>query len=235
MAAPRGPSMATSASPPGDAGRTVQCRGMLLELAQAVRAWADGAGGAGVFVVAVLDSSVLALPHATDGLIMYLTIQQPARPWDYAAMGVAGALAGSWPLYLLARRGGDAFIDRRLSGARARQALAWYRRSAFAAVAIPAFLPPPMPLKVFVLLAGATGYPLWRTALALLVGRGARHAIEATLAAAYRDEAVAVVERYRTVLAVGLIAAMAVVALGAYGWQRRQAAAATSVGDNRRP
>ncbi len=189
---------------------------MFSAFLQAVRAWADGAGGLGVFVVAVLDSSVLALPNATDALVMYLTIQQPASWWYYAAMATAGAVVGSWPLYLVARRGGAAFLGSRLSGPRASGAVAWYKRSAFAAIAGPAFVPPPMPLKIFVLLAGATAYAPWRLVAALVLGRGSRHAIEAGLAAAYREQALQAFERYGATLALGLAGAVTLVAVGLY-------------------
>jgi len=115
---------------------------MLAEIVQAVRMWADNAGGLGVLAVAILDSSILALPNATDGLVMYLTLQHPGWWWYYAAMGTLGAVVGSWPLYVVARRGGQAFIDRRLTGARAAGAVAWYRQSAFAAIATCAAFPP---------------------------------------------------------------------------------------------
>ena len=45
---------------------------MFAEIVQAVRVWADSAGGLGVFVVAVLDSSVMALPNATDHGAVYV-------------------------------------------------------------------------------------------------------------------------------------------------------------------
>ena len=189
---------------------------MFSAFLQAVRAWADGAGGLGVFVVAVLDSSVLALPNATDALVMYLTIQQPAWWGYYAAMATAGAVVGSWPLYLVARRGGAAFLGSRLSGPRASGAVAWYKGSAFAAIAGPAFVPPPMPLKIFVLLAGATAYAPWRLVAALVLGRGSRHAIEAGLAAAYREQALQAFERYGATLALGLAGAVTLVAVGLY-------------------
>jgi membrane protein YqaA with SNARE-associated domain len=195
---------------------------MLAGLVQAVRLWADGAGGVGVFVVAVLDSSVLALPNATDALIMYLTVQHPAWWWYYAVMGVAGVVVGSWPLYMVARRGSQSFLGKRLSGPLASRAVALYRRSAFAAIALPAFTPPPMPLKVFVLLAGATAYAPWRVVAALALGRGARHAIEAGLAAAYRDEAVRAFERYGATLALGVLGAVTAVCVGAYVWYVRR-------------
>lgn len=202
--------------------RTVQCAEMFAEIVQAVRVWADSAGGLGVFVVAVLDSSVMALPNATDALVMYLTIQHPAWWWYYAAMGAAGVVVGSWPLYLVARRGGRAFLGRRLSGPRASGAVAWYKRSAFAAIAGPAFVPPPMPLKIFVLLAGATAYAPWRLVTALVLGRGSRHAIEAGLAAAYRDEAVQAFERYGPMLALAVVGAVTALAAGLYLWHARR-------------
>ena len=195
---------------------------MFSAFLQAVRAWADGAGGLGVFVVAVLDSSVMALPNATDALVMYLTIQHPWWWWYYALMGAAGAVAGSWPLYLVARRGGAAFLGARLSGPRASGAVAWYTRSAFAAIAGPAFIPPPMPLKIFVLLAGATAYPPWRLVAALVLGRGSRHAIEAGLAAAYREQAIEAFERYGAGLAVAVVGAVTLLAVGLYVVHRRR-------------
>lgn len=195
---------------------------MIAEIVQAVRTWADGAGGLGVFVVAAVDSSILALPNATDALVMYLTIQHPAWWWYYAAMGVAGVLVGSWPLYVFARRSGKALLSGRLSGPRTAGAIAWYRRSAFLALAGPAFLPPPMPLKIFVLLAGATNYAPWRLMAALALGRGARHTIEAGLAAAYREEAVLAFERFGVPLIVALLGGLVVFAVGLYLWKARR-------------
>jgi membrane protein YqaA with SNARE-associated domain len=195
---------------------------MLSEMARAVGQWADGAGGLGVFVLAVLDSSLLALPNATDALIMYLSIKDPSLWWYYATMGVAGVVIGSWPLYLVARRGGQAFLGRQLTRARSSGLLGLYQRSAFAALAGPAFLPAPFPLKIFVLLAGAAAYPVWRVMAALTLGRGARHLLEASLAAAYRDEAVQAFERWGPSLAVAMMALVSALCLGLLLWYRRR-------------
>lgn len=195
---------------------------MLAEIVQAVRVWADGAGGPGVFAVAVLDSSILALPNATDALIMYLTLQHPGWWWYYALLGVAGVVVGSWPLYVLARRGGQAFLARRLAHPRAARAVAAYGRSAFVAIALPAFSPPPVPLKIFVLLAGATVYAPWRLIAALVLGRGSRHALEAGLTAAFRDDAIRAFERYGPLLAVAVLVAVTVLCTSAYWWHARR-------------
>ena len=188
---------------------------------EAVRSWADGAGAAGVFIVAVLDSSALALPNATDVLIMYLTVQTPSLWWYYALVATAGAVLGSLPLYVLAQRGGEALVARRLSGPRAAAAVAWYRRSAFTAIAVASFTPPPMPLKPFVLLAGATGLGPWRVAAAITAGRGGRHAIETLLAMRYRAQATLAVEQYGATGTIVLMGVIGALVLGAYLWHQR--------------
>lgn len=203
---------------------------MLAGIVETVRVWADGAGAAGVFVVAVLDSSVLALPNATDALIMYLTIQHPTLWWYYAAAATAGAIVGSWPLYVLAKRGGEAFLGRRLAGPRSAAAVSWYRRSAFSAIALPAFIPPPMPLKIFILLAGATALAPWRVVTALALGRGARHGVETLLAFWYREDAVRAVNAYGVTGALVLIAGIAAVSMTAYLRYARQPAPSSSAG-----
>jgi len=194
-------------------------------LVQAVRVWADGAGAFGVFIVAILDSSVTALPNVTDALVMYLSVQRPTLWWLYAAAGTAGTIAGSLPLYLVGRRGGDALLGTRLARGRGARALAWYRRSAFWAVAVPAFLPPPFPLKIFVLLSGVTAMTPWRAMLAVGLGRGVRHGVEAVLASVYRDDAVAAFERYGARGALGVMGAVSLLAAVLWFWPARETSA----------
>ncbi len=57
------------------------------------------------------------------------------------------------------------------------------------AVLIPSLLPPPMPFKIFVLLAGAAGISTGRFAVAIVIGRGIRYFGEALLAVWYGDQA----------------------------------------------
>jgi uncharacterized membrane protein YdjX (TVP38/TMEM64 family) len=129
---------------------------------------------------------------------------------------------GSLPLYWIGRRGGQALLDRRFGGTRTAAALRWYRRSAFAAILVPAFLPPPLPFKIFAVLAGATALPAWRFALALSLGRGARHVPEGALAAAYGDRAVTAFDDHGSTIAM-VVALAALLATAATLWWRRRA------------
>jgi membrane protein YqaA with SNARE-associated domain len=192
---------------------------MLSDFVTALRAWADGAGAAGIFVVAFVDSVGVSVPSVTDALVLYLSVQQPLLWWWYAAAAVAGALLGSIPLYWIGRRGGEALLQRRFNGPRMARAMTWYRRSAFGTILVPAFLPPPLPFKIFAVLAGATGLALWRFALALSLGRGARHAAEGAFAAMYGPQAVVVFQTRGVEIAAG-IAVAALVTAAAMWWRR---------------
>ena len=112
---------------------------MLSDLVAALRAWADGAGAVGVFVISLVDSAGLSVPNATDALVIYLTVQHPGALVVVRAAAVGGAVLGSLPLYWIGRRGGQALLERRFGGQRTAAAVRWYRRSAFGAILVPAF------------------------------------------------------------------------------------------------
>jgi membrane protein YqaA with SNARE-associated domain len=143
-------------------------------------------GGGGIFAVAFLDSSVLSFPFVTDILVMELCIRNPAGMPYYAAMAAVGSLAGCIWLYLLAKKGGEAYFHRH-GGRAAAKARQWVDSNAFLSVFIPAILPPPLPFKVFVLAEGVFQVPLKTFILALLSGRGLRYFAEGILAVRYGD------------------------------------------------
>ena len=197
---------------------------MLSDLVAALRTWADEAGGFGLLVISLVDSAGLPLPNATDALVVYLTLQQPARWWWYVAAATGGAVLGSLPLYWIGRRGGRALLERRFRSDRLATAVQWTRRSAFGAILVPASMPPPLPFKIFAVLAGATGLPVWQFVLALILGRTVRHGIEAQLAAAYGDEASGLFDEWAAIIALALAAVVLVVA-GTMAWRQRRATA----------
>jgi membrane protein YqaA with SNARE-associated domain len=164
-------------------------------------------GGGGLFLVAFLDSSVLSFPFIPDALVIDLSIQKPARMPYYAAMAALGSLAGCIWLYLLAKKGGEAFFRRRAGGAAGR-AKRWVQRNAFLSVLIPGILPPPFPFKVFVLAEGVFQVPLRTFALALLLGRGFRYFAEGILAVRYGDAALLFLMAHKIGLALSVVAVL---------------------------
>jgi membrane protein YqaA with SNARE-associated domain len=143
-------------------------------------------GGGGLFVVAFFDSSVLSFPFFTDALVMHLSFANPSRMPYYAAMAAAGSLAGCIWLYLLAKKGGEAYFHRHAKG-RAEKIREWVDDHAFLSVFVPAILPPPLPFKIFVLAEGVFQVPLRTFIVAILLGRGLRYLAEGILAVRYGD------------------------------------------------
>jgi membrane protein YqaA with SNARE-associated domain len=145
-------------------------------------------GGGGLFVVAFLDSSVLSFPFVTDALVIQLAFTNPARMPYYVAMASIGSLAGCVWLYLLAKKGGEAYFHRH-AGGRAEKIKVWVDSHAFLSVFIPAILPPPFPFKIFVLAQGVFQVPLSTFVSSILLSRGLRYLVEAILAVRYGDAA----------------------------------------------
>ena len=154
-----------------------------------IQEWATELGGVGLFIIALLDSSFLSFPQVNDLLIIVLSTKFPERMPYYAGMTTVGSLIGCFLLYGVARRGGEVFLRKRLKGPYVDRAIALYQRHGLLAVVVPALLPPPVPFKVFVLLAGAASVSPVRFGIAVAVGRGIRYFGQGYLAVLYGEQA----------------------------------------------
>ena len=150
-----------------------------------LEAFAIGLGGPGLFILAFVDSSFIALPEVVDILIVFLVIEHPERWLWYGAMATAGSVAGAYVLYDLARRGGEAFLRKRLSEHHVTRGMALFARYGTLALILPSILPPPVPFKPFMLMAGVAGMPRVRFISALVIGRSIRYGGLAILALWY--------------------------------------------------
>ena len=197
----------------------------MAKLMAAIAAWATGLGGVGLMVIAILDSSFLSFPQVNDVLLIVLSTKYPDRMVYYAAMTTVGSLVGCFMLFALARRGGEVFLRKRLRGAHVDRALRLYQRFGLLAIVVPALLPPPVPFKVFVLLAGAADVPPWRFGLAVALGRGIRYFGQGYLAVIYGEHALVLVKRYGPEFGIGFAVLVLFAGLATY-WFRRQGRAA---------
>ena len=180
-------------------------------------------GGGGIFLVAFLDSSVLSFPFVTDALVIGLSLQRPARMPYYCAMAALGSLSGCIWLYLLAKKGGEAFFHRH-AGSRASTARQWVQRHAFLSAFIPGILPPPSPFKVFVLAEGVFQVPLRTFVFAILLSRTLRYFAEGILAVRYGEGALQIMMAHGGMLALSTLAIILVVYL-ASRWLFRDSSA----------
>jgi membrane protein YqaA with SNARE-associated domain len=166
-------------------------------------------GGGGLFVATFLDSSVLTLPFIADALVIELSIARPERMPYYCAMAALGSLAGSIWIYLLARKGGEAFFHRRV-GKRARTVKRWVQGNAFLSVFLPGVLPPPVPFKIFVLAEGVFQVPLKTFVVALLCGRALRYFLEGLLAVRYGNAVLPFLMVHRISFALSMVGVLLV-------------------------
>jgi len=180
-------------------------------------------GGPGLFTIAALDSSFVSLPQINDLLVVLMVIQNKAWMPYYAAMATLGSVAGCSVIYLLAKKGGEAMLRRRVSSGRVDHALALYRRYGVLALMVPALLPPPAPFKLFVLGAGIAGVQPLKFVLGVAIARGLRYTILGILAVYYGDAAIELMRTHGPVVGLSLAALIVTAAIAWIVWRRRTA------------
>jgi membrane protein YqaA with SNARE-associated domain len=138
-------------------------------------------GGPGLVLLGIADNSIIPLTGSMDVLTIWLAARHH-EPWPYyALMATLGAVIGGYITYALARKGGKETMERKLSKRRATQVSRTFERWGFAAVAVPALMPPPFPFVPFLVAAGAMQYSPKKFLAALTLGRGVRYTIAAGL------------------------------------------------------
>jgi membrane protein YqaA with SNARE-associated domain len=178
-------------------------------------------GAPGLFVAAFLDSSFISLPLINDSLVVFMSVNHAERMPLYALLATGGSVAGCYAIYVLAERGGEAFLRKRLHEGHVERGLAVYRRNGLLALMVPALLPPPAPFKLFVLLAGVAEVRPLQFVTAIGIARGLRYLALGYLAIRYGSLAIEIMGTQGRDAALTLAA---VIAAGAalYWLSRRQ-------------
>jgi membrane protein YqaA with SNARE-associated domain len=111
-----------------------------------------------------------------------VAVETPERAYFAALMAVVGSAGGNITLFLLARSGGRRFIKIEPPPGKMRRFRRWVERYGLLTVFIPAVTPlVPLPLKVFVISAGAMRTSPGRFLLVILLARVIRYFGEAYL------------------------------------------------------
>ena len=197
-----------------------------------VQGFAVALGGPGLFVIALLDSSFLSFPEVTDVLIIVLVAKHPERFLWYTLLPTIGSIIGCYLLYALARRGGEAFLRKRLRERHVERAFAIFRKYGLLAVAVPSILPPPVPFKIFVLVAGAAQVRTLDFLIAVSIGRGIRYIGEGVLALWYGEWALEFLRANARAVSLWLGAIVATVAVVWMWWSRRRGRIDVSAGSS---
>jgi membrane protein YqaA with SNARE-associated domain len=144
---------------------------LLRHLTDALIAW----GPAGILLLSILDSSGVPVAGVFDALLIVIAAERPSIAWWCALLAVAGSTVGNLILFSSAHRGGRRFMSKAAPEGKAAKFREWFRRYGMVTVFIPALIPIPMPLKVFVISAGVVGTSLIEFLSVVIVARSLRY------------------------------------------------------------
>lgn len=130
-------------------------RAILTKISAALVAY----GTPGIFLLSVLDSLGIPLPAAVDLLLLDVGVHSthvPHQAYLMALLAVIGSLTGNLALFQAARHGRRLIGKSEPAPGERRRFQEWFRRYGLLTVFVPAVVPfVPLPLKVFVISAGA--------------------------------------------------------------------------------
>ena len=181
-------------------------------------------GPFGILVVALLDSLVIPLPAGVDVLVLTIAVNKPGSAYFAALMAILGSTAGNVALFVAAHHGTRWLTKDVTPSPRAQKFHTWFHRYGLATVFIPCVTPVvPLPLKVFVVSAGALRTRLDKFLLVVLLARTIRYGGEAWLGLHLGPHADAFLRRNAWSL-LGAALVMAVAFYGAIRWSGRRRA-----------
>jgi len=193
---------------------------LLPTAVRSMRRWLFHLGGLGLIPLGLLDNSPIPVPGIMDVATIVMSARQQQLWLYYALMATAGSLVGGFVTYRLARKGGKEALERRFSRRKVDKVCEIFRRWGFGAIAIPALLPPPVPMVPFLLAAGAMQYPARKFLAALTLGRISRYLMLAYLAARYGRQIIAFIAEHGHPVVVGIIVLLlATAAVVLYFWR----------------
>jgi len=178
----------------------------------------------GLLALAFLDSSGIPIANTLDAYLIFLAIKEPDRAYWYAAIAVAGSTIGNVALFLAARHGGRRFL-RRAESARGQRFRRWFERFGLVTIFVPAVMPIPMPLKIFVISAGALHTRFLPFLAVILLARIPRYFGETWLGVKLGQESTAYLRHHVwqfVIASIALAVLLCLIVLASERWRRRR-------------
>ncbi len=163
-------------------------------------------GLVGLTLVSVIDSSFIPLPipGVTD-IMLVLFAAGHGNPILLIGLATLGSALGGLLSHAVGQAGGMKFLEKHVPGKLLGRVTNWVEHHSILAIALPAILPPPVPLSPFVLAAGAVHMSRRRFMIAFTASRLIRHAIAVWLGIRYGTQVLAVWNRFSTKWAVTIL------------------------------
>src|SRR5215467_8500494 len=142
-------------------------------------------GAAGLFFLAILDSSPIPTLGGPDILTAVLAASHHPLWWEYAASATAGSVIGAYLTFRVARAAGSAYLDKKFKRGKLSKFLKLFQHWGTGTLIASTVIPLPSPTSMFFAAAGAGNYPKGRFLAIVAPCRAARYFTIAFIAAHY--------------------------------------------------
>ena len=142
-------------------------------------------GAAGLFALAVIDSSPIPTFAGPDILTAILAASHKPLWYEYAASATAGSVLGAYITFRIARRAGAAYLDRKFKKSKIVEVPKAFQEVGYGNVSCFDRHPLPTPTSMFFAAAGVSDYPRGRFVTIVTLSRGVRYFGIAFVAAYY--------------------------------------------------
>jgi membrane protein YqaA with SNARE-associated domain len=142
-------------------------------------------GAAGLFFLAILDSTPLPTFGGPDILIAILSGSH-RNPWyEYAAVATAGSVIGAYITFRIARKAGAAYLNSKFGQGKVSTFLKLFQESGTGTLVASTAIPIPFPTSMVFAAAGASDYPVGKYVPIVAMCRAARYSAIAIVADLY--------------------------------------------------
>lgn len=159
--------------------------------------WFFRLGLLGLLLISTVDSSFVPLPiPGISDIMLVIFAADRANIFLLVLIATVGSAAGGLISYTVGQAGGMAFLEKHVPEGILKRVTGWMESHALLSVALPAILPPPMPLSAFVLAAGAVHMSRKKFMTAFTASRFLRHCIAVWLGVRYGHNVLALWNRF---------------------------------------
>jgi membrane protein YqaA with SNARE-associated domain len=132
-------------------------------------------GAAGLFALAIIDSSPLPTFAGPDILTAILAASHKPLWYEYAASATAGSVLGAYITFRIARGAGAVYMERKFKKGKLSKFLKLFRKWGTGTLVASTAIPLPTPTSMFFAAAGVSDYPRGRFLTIVALSRAVRY------------------------------------------------------------
>lgn len=138
-------------------------------------AWFQHLGAAGLFFLAILDSSPIPTFAGPDILTAILSASHRNAWYEFAAVATSGSAIGAYLTFRLARTAGAAYLNSKFKKSRVSKILKLFEQRGAGTLFASTAIPFPFPTSMFFAAAGVSNYRTSKFLAIVIIGRAIRY------------------------------------------------------------